>query len=118
MLPLSRAGVTEGRRMDDATTVDGTGTTGAGTPGELRLRDAAVSWREIDDEVVVLDLVRSEYLSVNASGAVLWTLLAEGTTHAALVDALVERFGVDRPRAAADVDAFLARARERRLLEA
>ncbi|MDT0167388.1 PqqD family protein [Actinotalea sp. AC32] len=93
---------------------DGTATsTGAG----LRLREGAVSWREIDDEVVVLDLGHSEYLSVNASGAVLWSLLAAGTTRDALVDALVDRFDLDRGRGEADVDAFLASARERDLLE-
>ncbi len=85
--------------------------------GHLRLRAGAVSWREVDGEVIVLDLETSAYSGVNASGTVLWSLLAGGTTRAALEHALVDRFDVDRGRAAADVGAFLDTARAQRLIE-
>ena len=85
--------------------------------GELRLRPGAVSWREVDGEVILLDLETSDYSGVNPSGTVLWSLLAEGTTQGALEQALVERFDVDAPRAAADVSAFLDTARSLRLIE-
>ena len=35
----------------------------------LRLREDGLNWREIDGEVVVLDLERSHYLNLNATGA-------------------------------------------------
>lgn len=85
--------------------------------GQLRLRPGAVSWREVDGEVVVLDLETSAYSGVNASGTVLWSLLAGGTTPAALEQALVDRFAIDRERAATDVAAFLDLARSQRLIE-
>ncbi len=84
----------------------------------VRLREGAVSWREVDGEVIVLDLETSDYLGVNASGTVLWLLLAGGTTAAAMRRALVERFGIGAEQAATDVEAFLAAARSRRLLAA
>ena len=74
----------------------------------LRLNADAVSWREVDGEVIALGHESSEYLATNASGAVLWKSLAEGTSRDALVALLVGDFEVDETRAGADVDAFLA----------
>ncbi len=74
----------------------------------VRLISGAVEWREVDGEVVVLDLARSAYLAVNESGTALWTLLAEGATREALAARLRDGFGLEPERAAADVDAFLA----------
>lgn len=82
----------------------------------LRLRDEKLEWREIDGEVVALDGQQSEYLGVNRAGATLWPLLAGGTTREALIDQLSERFGIERERAASDVDAFVGSLAERGLL--
>ena len=46
----------------------------------LRLRDADLDWREVDREVVALDLRESRYLAINRAGQVLWAALAEGAT--------------------------------------
>jgi hypothetical protein len=73
----------------------------------LRLRADDVSWRSVESEIVVLDQRSSTYLAVNRAGSVLWPLLVEGATRPVLVQALVEHFGIDQIRAAADVDAFL-----------
>jgi hypothetical protein len=84
---------------------------------ELRLRDDGLKWREIEGEMVAVDVRTSTYLSANASGTALWEPLSEGTTRDALVDRLVDAFDVERGRAAADVDAFLDDLRARDLLE-
>jgi hypothetical protein len=84
---------------------------------ELRLRDEGLTWREIEGEMVAVDIRTSTYLSANPSGMALWEPLSEGTSREALVDRLVERFGIDRERAAADVDAFIGELRARDLLE-
>lgn len=84
----------------------------------LRLRANDVAWREIDGEVVLLDLKSSVYISVNAAGSVLWKLLAQGATWDQLRGGLVSAFGIEESRAAADVDAFVAMCRERGLLDA
>jgi len=84
--------------------------------GVLRLRAADLHWREVEGEVVALDMADSEYLSINASGTPLWAALREGATRDELVSRLRERHDLDAATAERDVDAFLAQLRERGLL--
>jgi hypothetical protein len=81
----------------------------AQTPGSvLRLREEELSWREIDGEVVILDLRTSRYLNANPVGRLIWQRLANGgATRAELYDAVTENFTVDRPIAERDVDDFV-----------
>ena len=83
----------------------------------LRLRQDAATWRDVDGEVVVLDLVASRYLGINGSGRVLWLALADGATESERTGALVREFGVPEDRARADVLAFVGDLRRRGLLE-
>jgi hypothetical protein len=85
-------------------------------PEKYRLRREALEWREVEGEVVAADTRSSLYLSVNAAGAVLWPALAEGTTEDALVDRLIEAYGLDRERARHDVARFLEGLRGQGLL--
>ena len=82
----------------------------------LRLRDSRLEWREVEGQVLALDLSDSRYLLVNRSGAVLWEPLREGSTREALVLRLVNEFGIDRERAGKDVGAFLDELDRRDLL--
>jgi Coenzyme PQQ synthesis protein D (PqqD) len=82
----------------------------------LTLRDADLDWREVEGELIVLDLRESRYLAINRTGHALWGALVEGATRAELIDRLVDAFEVDRPRAATDVDAFTAELESRGLL--
>jgi len=83
----------------------------------LRLRPVRLSWRVIDDQVVVLDLARSEYLTVNQSGGAMWELLVEGATKDQLVAALTGRFDVDVDTAERDATDFISSLKELGLLE-
>jgi hypothetical protein len=82
----------------------------------LRLRDADLDWREVEGELVALDLRESRYMAVNRTGQVLWAALAEGASREELIDRLVETFDIERERAAADVDAFITELESRGLL--
>ena len=75
---------------------------------ELRLRDADLHWQEMDDEVIALEARSSTYLATNPAGTLLWQALSRGATRASLADALVAAYGIDRDRALADTDGFLA----------
>jgi hypothetical protein len=90
------------------------------SPGQqaevVRLRTEAVHWRHVEGRVVAIDVASREYLALNRTGAWLWPALAEGTTVAALVGRLVERFAVDEATAARDVGALLDDLRGRGLL--
>ena len=66
----------------------------------LRLNDAAISWREVDGEIIALQHTSSEYLSTNGTGALLWKSLAEGASREDLIGLIVSEFGIDQSRAA------------------
>jgi hypothetical protein len=83
---------------------------------ELHLREAGIRWRDIEGELVAVDLDSSTYLGANRSGLELWRALAAGARHDDLVSRLVDVFGIERARATRDVDAFLADASAKRLL--
>jgi hypothetical protein len=83
---------------------------------ELRLRDDGIAWREIDGEMVAIDLVTNTYLSANESGLLLWRALAAGASREDLAALLAERFGIDGKSAAVDVDRFLEELTSRELL--
>jgi hypothetical protein len=84
----------------------------------FKLRDEALHWRQIEDEVVAVDIKTAAYLGANPAGALLWEALADGATKDELANLLVKRFSIDEARAAADVDAFLAQLDEAGLLAA
>jgi len=73
----------------------------------IRLRPDALTWLEIEGEIVALDRRSSMYLSVNRTGATLWPALQEGATVDELVALLVKEFDVDTPTASNDVAAFV-----------
>jgi hypothetical protein len=76
-----------------------------------------LTWREIDDKIIVLDLHSGKYLELNATGAALWKLLAEGAVaREELTQRLVSEFQVDDETATRDVEAFLSGLERARLL--
>lgn len=85
--------------------------------GGVKLRSTELSWREIDGEMVVLDLASSRYLTVNQAGTVLMRLLSEERTTDDLVDGLVSTFEISREQAATDVQQFLGMLDDKGLLD-
>ena len=83
----------------------------------IGLRPGAVEWREVEGEVIAVDVRTSEYLAVNQTGAVLWGALRDGATRGQLADRLVARFEVEPEVAASDVEEFLSVLEQRGLLE-
>jgi hypothetical protein len=82
----------------------------------IRLREE-IAWREIDGEIVLLDLTGSAYYTVSRSGLVLWPAVVEGSTAAELTDRLAQSFSLDRETAARDVGEFLQALANEGLLE-
>jgi Coenzyme PQQ synthesis protein D (PqqD) len=89
---------------------------GAQAGDDLALNEERVMWREVDDEVIVLDKRTWTYMGINGSGAVLWREIAGGSTRPRLVARLLDAFGIDEERAGRDVDAFLELLRTHGLL--
>lgn len=83
----------------------------------MRLRSTELTWREIDGDLVILDLRSSTYLTTNASGAVLMKELTQDRTPADLVELLMSSFGISRSEAEVDVESFLTALNTGGLLE-
>ena len=83
----------------------------------IKLRSDALEWREIEGELVALDLRSSTYLAVNRTGTTIWPGLVAGETRDELVGRLAQAFDIPRAAAEADIDAFLRELEEQDLLE-
>lgn len=82
----------------------------------LKLRAEGLEFREIEGEIVALDLETSSYIGVNQTGGSLWALLQEGTDEATLVQHLISTFGIDESVARKDVRLFVSDLQSRGLL--
>lgn len=82
----------------------------------FRLRDRDLVWREVGDEVIILDMRASIYASVNESGRTLWLRLAEGASLDDLAGELETEYGLDPVDARRDAEAFLKSLQDRDLL--
>lgn len=67
--------------------------------------EAAVSVvaRPVGDETIVVDLETERYFSLNATGAVVWSLVSTGEAASTAVAELVHRYDVTVEQARADV---------------
>jgi hypothetical protein len=83
----------------------------------FRLRTDGLNWRQIDDEIVALDGRGGFYVAINGSGALLWPSLARGSTREQLVSLLVDAYGIEESRAAADTEAFVRSLGDQGLLQ-
>ena len=83
----------------------------------MRLRSEGLSARELDGEIILLDLRASRYLSVSGVGVEIVNLLSEDRTEEELVTALLERYDVDEALVRRDMSAFVSQLRDAGLLE-
>jgi hypothetical protein len=83
----------------------------------IQIRAGVIEWRDVEGEVVALDLRNKTYLAVNRTGAAIWPALVSGADRGELLVLLLENFSVSQDEAAADLDAFLAELAEQDLLE-
>jgi hypothetical protein len=79
-------------------------------------RHREIAWQQIGDEAVVMNLAEGRVIGLNATGALVWSLVEE-CDQDGLVAALVERFATDERSARDDVRGFLSLLRERGLVD-
>ena len=85
---------------------------------QFTLRDVAVSWRDVDGEIIALDVESGAYLMLEGSGRLLWLALVEPVSRADLAGLLQDEFDIPNERAVADVAVFVEDLVERGLVEA
>ncbi len=77
-----------------------------------RLRAGALVFKVVDEHAIVLDMRRSEYVELNASGTLLLEGLEQGACDQDLAQRLCQCFAVDIATATNDVELFVARCRD------
>lgn len=83
----------------------------------VQLRREDLTWQELDDETIVLDLRSSKYFVINRTGTQLWRLLAREATADDLTAELVAVYGLSSAVARAQADEFIDGLRRSGLLE-
>lgn len=83
---------------------------------KLQLRVDDVVWRDVGDDLVVLELSTSTYLTLNGTARHIWESLAIGATIDVLIEMLVDRYQITEQRARTDAESFLSALSERDLL--
>ena len=62
-----------------------------------------VVFRELEGEIVILNLDKGEYFGVDDIGTRVWTLVAEGRSLRQIADVMVSEYDVPRETVAADL---------------
>lgn len=78
-------------------------------------RSPDLAWQTIGDEAVIMNLAGGRVLGLNATGALVWSLLEERDEQG-LAEVVARRFEIDEKTARDDVRSFLAVLRERSLV--
>jgi hypothetical protein len=84
----------------------------------FQLRDAAVSWRDVDGEIVALDISSGVYFTLNGSGRLLWMALVEPASPDHLGGLLASTFGIPSAQACSDALEFVGGLVGRGIVEA
>ena len=87
--------------------------------GRIRVHQDVV-WRDVDGEIVLLNVVTGQYFGLDDVGSQVWMLLQKdgeaGATLEALCDRVVAEFDVDAPTALADLTALLQQLLDQQLV--
>jgi hypothetical protein len=86
--------------------------------GRFQLRDAAVSWCDVDGEIVAFNISLGVYITLNGAGRQLWMALTEPASADHLGELLASTFGIPAEQARSDALEFLDDLVGRELVEA
>ena len=76
-----------------------------------------VLFRDLDGEMVLLDLQSGVYCSLDSLGTRIWTLTTQGRSLAEVIEAVVEEYDVTTERFAADLLRFVTSLQAKGLVE-
>jgi len=67
-----------------------------------------VTWRDVDEEMIVLHLPTGKYYTFNKTGHLAWKNLAEGKDTDEITREIMKKYEVDEETAARDLTAFIS----------
>lgn len=87
--------------------------------GQIRVHPDVV-WRDVDGEIVLLNVVTGQYFGLDEVGSRIWLFLQQdgeaGTRFSTLQDRVTAEFEVDQPTVSADLAALLKQLIEQQLV--
>ena len=87
--------------------------------GKIRVHPDVV-WRDVDGEVVLLNVVTGQYFGLDDVGSAVWAFLVQdgqdGATLAELTERVLAVFDVDAPTASADLEALVTQLVDQQLV--
>lgn len=75
-----------------------------------------VTWRDVDEEMIVLHLPTGKYYTFNNTGHLVWQQLAEGKDTSDIKVQIMDKYEVDEETANRDLTSFIAGLREHNLI--
>ncbi len=75
-----------------------------------------VTWRDVDEEMIVLHLPTGKYYTFNNNGHLVWQQLAEGKDTEDITNQIMDKYDVDKDTATRDLSAFIAGLKEHNLI--
>lgn len=75
-----------------------------------------VTWRDVDEEMIVLHLPTGKYYTFNNTGHLVWQQLAEGKDTAAIRSQIMNKYEVDEETANRDLATFINGLKEHNLI--
>jgi len=67
-----------------------------------------VTWRDVNNEIVVLKLSTGEYFTFNSLGHELWLAIADGRSIKEIIEQIISEFEVEQEQAEKDVKNFIS----------
>lgn len=78
---------------------------------------ADLSWRDVNGELVALNVKSGEYFVFNEIGRLVWLAMAEGKTAAETLKQILDEYDVEEQDAVSDVRKFVGGLLEKSLVE-
>jgi len=75
-----------------------------------------VTWRDVDEEMIVLHLPTGKYYTFNNTGHLAWQQLAEGKDTSEITFQIMEKYEIDKETATKDLQAFISGLVEHKLI--
>lgn len=76
-----------------------------------------IVWRDVDNEVVILDIESGNYFTLDGVGRMIWKHLADGNSIADTTEAVINEYDVSEENAKSDIEGLIEQLKEEKIIE-
>lgn len=75
---------------------------------EYEINKDKVSWRKVNEDIIIIHLETTNYYSINKTGSIIWEMLSQKLySEAELIERVSKHYGVDSKTTGKDVQLYL-----------